>query len=221
MKNDIVECVHWDPEVDPALQATRKKNSWVLLAGALAVLAVAVGVSLWLFLPRGEPLPVEPTTDAGQISVGQTEDGMPAQSQPASQDDPVLAQGIEYYNSGNYGAALNALNQAIAVHPDSGAAYTYRGLTQYVMGNYQAAIQDFTQAMRRMEPNADLTLMRGTAYYTLGLYPESIGDLTRAIELNPGSGKAYEARALAYDATGRMDLAAADRAAAVRAGIGG
>ena len=219
MKNEIVECVHWDPEVDPALQATRKKNNWVLLAGALAVLAVAVGVSLWLFLPRGEPQPEVPTTDAGQVSVGQTEDPS-APSQPAPQDDPALAQGIEYYSSQNYAMALGSLNQAIATNPESGTAYTFRGLTQFAMMNYREAIQDFTQAMRRGGESADIVTLRGTAYHMLGLYPEAIGDLTRAIELNPGGSKAYEQRAQVYDATGRADLAAADRAAALGAGIG-
>jgi len=211
MSKDIVECVHWDPEVDPVQQAARKQNQWVLLAGGLAILAVAVGVSLWLFLPKKEPVPIEPPTEPGQVTlpVSQTE---PVPETQAPEDDPVLAMGIAYYNSGNYEQALVSLEQAVAIHPESGAAYTYRGLTQFSLGGYQAAIMDFTQALRRMGESADLVTLRGTAYYMQGLYPECIGDLSRAIELNPGSTNAYTYRALAYDATGRPELAAADRA---------
>ena len=212
MSKEIVECVHWDPEVDPVMQQTRKKNQWVLLAGGLAVLAVAVGVSLWLFLPKKEPPPDEPTTVSGQatLPVGQTE-STPVESQPP-EEDPILTMGIAYYNSGSYQEALSTLEQALAIQPDSGVAYTYLGLTQFSLQNYQAAIIDFTQALRRVGESADLVTLRGTAYYQQGLYPEAIGDLTRAITLNPGSTNAYTYRAMAYDATGRSDLAAADRA---------
>jgi len=215
MSKDIVECVHWDPEVDPMAQATRQKNRWILVAGALVVAAVAVGMSLLLFLPEREPGPIEPPTESGQATqpTGQT-DPVPGQTQPPAPpvEDPLLAQGRDYYNSQNYPAALNALNQAIAIDPASGAAYTYRGLTQFATGNYQASIQDFTQAMMRMGESAELVTLRGTSFYMQALYPEAIGDLTRAIELNPGNANAYTYRAMAYEATGRMDLAAADRA---------
>jgi len=215
MSKDIVECVHWDPEVDPVAQAARQKNRWILLAGVLVVIAVALGSSLLFFLPRMEPLPAPPPTESGQAVPGQSEPGSePGQTQPPAPpaEDPTLARGIEYYNAGNYALALATLNQAVAALPDSGAAYTYRGLTQFSMGSYQASIQDFTQAMIRMGESAELRTLRGTAYYMEKLYPEAIGDLTKGIEINPGNVNAYTYRALAYEATGRMDLAAADRA---------
>ena len=214
MNKDIVECVHWDPEVDPVAQAARQKNRWFLLAGVLVVIAVAVGVSLALFLPKREPVP-EPPTEPGQATSAaeQTDPGFtPAPTQPQPEEDPILTQGIGYYNSGSYALALSTLDRAVVAQPDSGKAYTYRGLTQFALGKYQEAIADFTQAIRRMEPSADLTLMRGSSYFMLALYPEAIGDLTRAIELNPDNVRAYEYRAKAYEASGRIDLAQADRA---------
>ena len=213
MSKDIVECVHWDPEVDVPAQAARQKNRWILIAGALVVAAVAVGVSLLLFLPKREPGPIEPPTESGQATLPSGQTG-PVQTQPPAPpaEEPLLAQGREYYNNQNYPAALNALNQAIAVDPESGAAYTYRGLTQFAMGKYQEATQDFYQAMMRMGESAELLTLRGTSYYMMAWYSDAIGDLTRAIELNPGSANAYTYRAMAYEATGRMDLAAADRA---------
>ena len=210
-KNDIVECVHWDPEVDIPAQAARQKNRWVLLAGVLVVIAVAVGVSLLLFLPRQDTGPIEPLAEPGQTTYAPdlTEE---TRTQPPPAEDPYFAQGKRFYDSGNYAQAIVALNQSIAANPDSGAAYTYRGLSQFSMGSYQAATQDFYQAMVRMGESAELYTLRGTSYYMLGQYTEAIGDLTKGIELNPGSVNAYTYRALAYEATGRMDLAAADRA---------
>jgi len=217
MKNDIVECVHWDPEVDPVAQAARQKNKWVLLAGALVVLAVAVVVSLLFFLPRGGKPPVEPPPETGQADLTEA----PTQTQRPPEENPLLTQGIAYYNSQNYAAALDLLNRAVAALPDPGVAYTYRGLTQFALQNYPNAEQDFTQAMIRMGKSAELLTLRGMTNYQRGWYSDAIGDLTDAIKLDPGSSRAYEQRALAYDATGRMDLAAADRAAALQAGIGG
>ena len=212
MSKDIVECVHWDPEVDPVVQATRKKNNWVWLACGLAVLAVAVGVSLWLFLPHREPLPTDPTTESGQTTDPSIVTGVQPQPTQPPLEDPTLTQGIALYNAGSYGQALDVLNQAVIIQPDSGAAYTYRGLTQFSLANYLSAIQDFTQSMKRMGESAELRTLRGTSYYMQGLYPEAIGDLTRAIELDPNSRNAYTYRAMAYEATGRVDLATADRA---------
>lgn len=128
------------------------------------------------------------------------------------ENDPILAQGKALYESGNYAQALIALDQAIEARPDSGTAYSYRGLTQFSLGSYQAAITDFTQAMRYIGENTELMTLRGTAFYMQALYLEAIGDLTRAIEINPGNVNAYTYRAMAYEATGRMDLASADRA---------
>jgi len=218
MAKDIVECVHWDPEVDPAQQETRQKNKWVLLAGGLAVLAVAVGVSLWILLPAREPVPAgELTSETGQagLPVSQTEPGTP-QAQPpgdpATTDDPVLAQGIEYYKTGNYQMAVSSLDLALSNNPESGEAYSYRGLSYFSLGKYQEAITDLTQSLRYLGFRADVITVRGISYYFTARYPECIGDLTRAIEMEPANNNAYTYRAMAYDATNRADLAAADRA---------
>ncbi|MCL2301467.1 MAG: tetratricopeptide repeat protein [Firmicutes bacterium] len=217
MSKDIVECVHWDPEVAPARQASQLKNRWILLAGGLVVLAVAVGISLMIFLPKREqpgPIPSDYTTQAGQtLPAGQTEPGEP-ETQPAA-DDPALAQGMELYKKGDYQSALANLDMALAKDPESGMAYAYRGMTKFALLDYQAAVQDFTQAIRRVDtPNPQLISTRGIAYYMLGHYPEAIGDLSRAIELDPANKNAYTYRAMAYESTGRLDLAAADRAKA-------
>jgi len=217
-KDNIVECVHWDPEVVPMQQASQLKNRWVLIAGGLTVLAVAVGISLLIFLPKREPPgPPEMTTEAGQatLTIGQPEQGEPETQPPAG--DPALAQGMELYKAGSYQVALSNLDMALANNPESDMAYAYRGMTQFALLNYTAAVQDFTQAIRRVDaPNAQLISTRGIAYYMLGHYPEAIGDLSRAIEIDPANKNAYTYRAMAYEATNRHDLAAADKAMAAR-----
>jgi len=213
MGKDIVECVHWDPEVDPVMQASRNKNKWVLLAGGLAVLAAVVGVTLWAVLPKREPAPTEPTTDAQQDPLPASQTDPIQASQPPANEDPALAQGRAMYQNGDFMGAIANLDVVLAGNPESGEAYTYRGLSYYSLGNYQNAVDDITKALPRgVGMRADIITMRGIAYYQLGRYPEAIGDLTRAIELDPASTNAYTYRALAYDATGRSDLAMADRA---------
>ena len=214
MGKDIVECVHWDPEVDPVMQASRSKNKWILLAGGLAVVAVAVGVTLWAVLPKREPVSMEPTTDAqqGSLPVSQTDPLQETQQQPTN-EDPALAQGRTMYQNGDFMGAVANLDVVLANNPESGEAYTYRGLSYFSLGNYQNAVDDITKALPRgVGMRADIITMRGIAYYQLARYPEAIGDLTRAIELDPNSTNAYTYRAMAYDATGRSDLAMADRA---------
>jgi len=217
MSKDIVECVHWDPEVDPAQQETRKKNKWVLLAGGLAVLAVAVTVSLLLFLPGREPVSPESPTEAGQfdpLPVNQSEpETQQPGADPALSNDPILAQGIEYYKNANYDAAVSNLNLALASNPESGDAYSYRGLSYFSLGKYEDAVSDLTKALPYLGFRADVLTVRGISYYQMGHFPECIADLTRAIELDPmNANNAYTYRAFAYDATGRVAEAAADRA---------
>jgi len=219
MSKDIVECVHWDPEVDPAQLETRKKNKWVLLAGALAVVAVAVVVSLLIFLPgRREPGPADQTNPAEQttqntVYVGQAQPGdqQPGDN-PALSGDPVLTQGVEYYKSEQYEAAISNLTLALVNDPASGEAYSYRGLSYFSQGKYEDAVADLIQARRYLGERSDVLTVRGISYYFMGRFPECIGDLTRALELDPVNTNALTYRAYAYDATGRADLAAADRA---------
>jgi len=213
MSKELVDCIHWDPEVDAP--AKRNIGRSLLILGAI-VAAVAVVVGLWFFLPRPEPPPVEPPTETGQ-ALWTT--APPAYSvtttapSPLAQGDDLYLQGKAMYESGNYMQALLYLNQAIAANPRSGAAYTLRGLTNFSLGDRnQEVVLDVTQAIRFLGDSADLRTLRGTASFMLGQYPEAIGDLTLAIELNPDGRQAYEYRAKAYEATGRMDLAQADRA---------
>ena len=127
-------------------------------------------------------------------------------------DDPILAQGIEYYYIGNYAMAVSNLDMVLANNPECGEAYSYRGLSYFSLGNYESAVTDLTQSLRYLGTRADVITMRGISYYFLGSYSECVGDLTRALELDPASNNALTYRAMAYEATGRMDLAIADRA---------
>jgi len=219
MSKDIVECVHWDPETDPARQvqlASRMKSRWILLAGALAVLAVAV--SLGLILSKGGDPPVESPVggDEPTIAAGQTEPGTQPQEVRMEDIDPALLQGKTMYENGDHAGAIASLDVVLASNPESGEAYTLRGFSYFSQANYENAVTDLTKSLRYsagpIEDSANIITMRGIAYYFLARYPEAIGDLTRALELNPGNTNAYTYRALCYDSTGRMDLAAADRA---------
>lgn len=220
MSDNNVECVHMDPETQPDMPVKNKKERWIYLAGGALVCLVAVGISLWLFLPRRTAEPEVPTTtqaaQSGAVVVGgesdpYTDDSQTEQPVSSTEDNPLLAQAIVFYDSGDYTNAIETLNQAVQLFPDSGAIYSYRGFSYFQLGNYREAVADLTQAIIRMGDSAELFTLRGAAYYQQSMYPEAIGDLTQAIKLDPNSTNAYTYRAMAYDATGRVELAAADR----------
>ncbi|MCL1952059.1 MAG: tetratricopeptide repeat protein, partial [Oscillospiraceae bacterium] len=178
------------------------------------VLAVAVGAILWAVLPAREPGTTQPADQTGQSSqsVNQTEPGT-----QQSAEDPVLEQGKAFYKAKDYEAAITNLTLALANNPESGEAYSYRGLSYFSQAKYDEAISDLIQARRYLGNNADVLTVRGISYCLTARYPEAIGDLSLVIELNPdpanpNTKNALTYRATAYEARGEMDKAAADRA---------
>jgi tetratricopeptide (TPR) repeat protein len=222
MSKNIVECVHWDPEVDHVQAAGRKRNGWLILVlGTVAVVVVASVTCLLLFgLPGrqsggtssgpGEATvlaeqPQEPPTDPPYVP--QTTTAEPAQSG----QDPYLTQGIASYDIKNYAEAIGFLSVALQSNPALGPAYTYRGLSYFSQADYARAVADFTQSLRYTGESAEIYTLRGTSYVQLRYYTEAIADLTRAIVIDPAAQKAYTYRAVAYESVGSYDLAAADR----------
>jgi len=222
MARNIVECIHWDPEVDPVLQASnqkRKRSRIIVLAGLAAVVLV---VCLFLFTPLGgRSEPGEPgefvfTTQAPTTLPSETLTPPPFEhhtppTMPHTPDND-LDRGIALFNAGQYAAAIAQLEQAMRTEPDSiTEAYIYRGLSFYNLESFHAAIGDFTNAHRRAPNDADILALRGGSFYRAGWYPEAIDDLTRAIELDPSNADAFDYRARTYETMGEHARAITDR----------
>ena len=222
MSKNIVECIHWDPAVDPALQADKKKSKLGWIVAGAAVAGVALMVCLVLFGPLGNWLgstlpPDEPETgwqQPTQDPATPTTQGWETQptTEPPTQD-PNLAQAKSYYGLNQYEAALPLFGAALAADPDSVDAYTYRGMCFFFLERFQEAIGDFTQALVRSPDSAAILALRGGSYYRTGYYPEAISDLSRSIAIAPDK-TAYNYRSMTYEAMGQHALAVADQQAA-------
>ena len=215
MGKEQVECVHWNPEVDPEVQEMKNKSKMGLIIAVSSVAAVVLVVCLFLFGPLGKWLegtipPDEPET---LLSATEATQGFePTTPVQAAEEDPNLANGIMAFEQKQYDAAVVSLNMALAGNPESVRAYTYRGYSFFMLEKYQEAITDFGQAIRRSPESADIIALRGGSYFKAGYYSEAISDLTRAIEMAPDNKNALSYRGKTYEAMGQHALAMADYA---------
>ena len=122
--------------------------------------------------------------------------------------------GVSHGDSGNYALALTAFNNAIALEPDIGDYYWFRGSAYHGLGQFVDAINDFDISIS-MNQGTSLVYIdyrsRGDSYYELGLYGLAIEDYTDAINLQPDYAYAYYSRSEAYRAMGNTDQADSDQ----------
>ena len=102
-----------------------------------------------------------------------------AQERPVDpRAEASLAQGITYFQQGNFNAAIAAFNQSIVIAPDYPLAFNNRGLVQTATGNYAAAIKDFDQAIQLNPSYVFAFNNRGKAHSRLGNYQEALQDFS-------------------------------------------
>lgn len=210
MSKGLVECVHWDPEVDLARNTRKKGKLGTALAAAAVVLVAGVSCAV-LFWPKEPTLDPSDFFDNGQAQQ-QTTQGDPTwpTAPPAAETDAELQQAILLYNSAQYDQSLAMLDNVLARSPESAQGYTYRGLCYFGKAEYGKAAAEFTKALMRTPDNPELYSLRGGAWCLADFYAEAIIDLTKAIELNPNNESAYSYRARAYEMTGQQALANTD-----------
>jgi tetratricopeptide (TPR) repeat protein len=127
-----------------------------------------------------------------------------------SLDSAYYNRGLAYFYQKTYDASLADFNQVIRFKPDDVDAHYYRGRIYYDIENYSQAIVNFSRVISLNPKDVEAYRYRGICYYNLDNYQSAIVDYTEAIRLQP-SVNSYKNRALAYEAIGRNDLAAADR----------
>jgi len=111
-----------------------------------------------------------------------------------SQDAGELVRdGVSYLAAGEYEAALEIFDQAIAVEPDYPYAYAYRAMTGVKLGRYGEAVDDALKVLEysdRMGPKDGdpLRLIAlsnlGTAYIRMGKYEAAAAVLGELIALD-------------------------------------
>ncbi len=86
----------------------------------------------------------------------------------------------------HYGAAIEALDQAIQLAPTA-ELYDYRGVVLALVLNNEAALESFTNALslaRTDDVRAEISFHRGLLYGREKLYEQALLDLARACRLN-------------------------------------
>lgn len=113
-------------------------------------------------------------------------------------------------NEARANPALEHLNRTIALYPEQGANYLYRGIVYSLIDQEDNALTDFDEAIR-LDPSLSRAYNnRGNIYYSRGEYEKAIADYNHAFELDPQDAVVLVNRGLAYSDLGDYESALAD-----------
>jgi len=130
--------------------------------------------------------------------------------QLSAQARAVIQRGHAHLRAGELTEALAAYRHALELDPNSASAHQGLGLVFYKRGSFDAAEDELRQAIRQRPEGAELHYTLGLVQQDRRLFPAAIESFTRALELDPGSLRARQKRALALFQAGRLAEAAAD-----------
>jgi len=122
----------------------------------------------------------------------------------------ALSVGQAGLESEDYPGAIEHFNQALALNPQQGEAYTGRGVAYLQIGDIDLAIADFNQAIALDPDYAVGYFSRGVIYWLKGEGYLAIQDFTNAINLDPDYAEAYGNRGEAWLHLGQWEQARAD-----------
>jgi tetratricopeptide (TPR) repeat protein len=93
--------------------------------------------------------------------------------------------------AGDYAAALNAVNEALALSPDNASLLAFKGILQIELGFETEAATTFAAAEAASGSREQFFLNRAQVYLTLGLSEAVLADAEAAIAANPQSARGY------------------------------
>lgn len=128
-------------------------------------------------------------------------------------DKAFTSRGSYRYQKGDMQGAIADFTSAIKLAPKVVGAYNGRADAYAATGQSKLAFADF-ESVLKLDPNSryndSLFLRRGRLRLGLKDFEGAIVDFTKAVELNPIYVPAFEERAKAYRAIGKISLADAD-----------
>ena len=117
----------------------------------------------------------------------------------------------KFYNKKEYGEALNACNEAIAIDSNSPRAYYGRALSYWGLQEVDKALDDITYAIKLDSEIGILYGLRGSIYANvIKDYNKAILDYNKAIMLEPQDADWYNYRGWAYGNINEIGKALSD-----------
>lgn len=134
---------------------------------------------------------------------------------PSSAAEPSPAhhhylQGIGRELARDYGGALEAYEQAIALDPTLTLAYLHRCQMHYALAQDRAVLEDCTQLIQHQAHLAEAHYYQGLARFRLGYTQSAIEAFSASLNQDPDQGQALHHRAMAQLELGERELAIAD-----------
>ena len=122
--------------------------------------------------------------------------------------DLLMSLGALQGQRGDFADATRSIEQALAINPDSAAAYSNLGNCRKCTGQFEAALVSYDQALR-LEKTADTLVNRGATLTDLGRYDDAVDSFNQALSLLPSHIVALDCRGVAYARLGRHEEALA------------
>ena len=123
---------------------------------------------------------------------------------------------VVLHDRGDYQAALQQYDAAIAIYADYANAWSNRGAVRIDLGDFAGAYPDLTHAIALNPRDYNSFRNRGLALYRSGAPGRALADLDAALALQPGYVEARLDRALAHEALGNPVAARADALAVLQ-----
>lgn len=113
-----------------------------------------------------------------------------------------------------YDEAVNELNLAIAICPDSGSYYSKRGQAYQGLGKKTLALEDFSKAIEISPKNPDAYYQMGLYYFNLDEFEKAFEYFSKSINIAP-TYEMYMYRAQCCERTNKMTSAIYDYTQAI------
>lgn len=141
-----------------------------------------------------------------------------------------IGRAMDFITVRNYPSAIEDLNRAIAITPDSPVAYAMRAQARYHNNSWKddaisrasvlAAVRDDIEEAVKLSPrSAPLWFNKGNVHYLQGDFTSAIAAYSRAIELKANMGEAYYNRGYVYMKMGNTQAGISDLSKAGELGV--
>lgn len=148
--------------------------------------ALSIGLGI---LIGGITLAQSPTADQPATSAA----GRVAPTSAAASIDHKQ-RGVDLLDNGDYYAAIDEFNLAIAADAADAELFVWRGIAYRNTDNYPAARRDLDEAVRLDPQSVDAYIARGITLLWAGEYDQALADFDQAIKLDGRSAEAHNGR---------------------------